>query len=686
MNIGHLSIKSRLYLIICGVIALFVSMILMSINMVDGARDMGIQKAGQVMLKDQEEKIKVATHSLALAIGHALEGVQDEAQQVQAIGKLTADVRFEADHSSYFFAYKNTTALVHPSAKLVGMDMHDVKDANGVYLVQELHQAAKNGGGFVHYIWDKPGAGKAPKLSYAEMIPHTAIWLGTGVYLDNIGQYQSAMAEELRGYTRQKMTRMLVLGGVCLAVVFCMCLMIAASISKRLKQMIAFSERLAGGDFSRQMRIAAKDEIGMAGGALNRMVDTLGGVFREVNNGVGTLNSSSKSLAEIASQLTEVSDQTSAKSRVVAGGAGQLSTNMDGIATASEEASTNVNIAASSVEEMSHTVKDIAKSSDNARNIAEDAVARAQSASRKVDQLGLAASAISNVIEVINEISDQTNLLALNATIEAARAGEAGKGFAVVANEIKELARQTATATGEIKVKVDGIQTASTQTMEDIKAISNVIDEINSIISVISAAVDEQSTAAGDISENVGQVSQGIGAVNANIADGAVVTQQITKEIDEVSASAGNLSISSSQVSVSANDLQKLADRLAHAIKRFHIRAAAFDIGRVKNAHLQWRTRLEAVIHGRQAMAPEEVTSHHECDFGKWYESPASQALVHQPAFRSVGRFHESVHQLARQIVDAVNQKDTSQAKQLSTEFETQREKMFDALDELYRS
>ena len=66
-------------------------------------------------------------------------------------------------------------------------------------------------------------------------------------------------------------------------------------------------------------------------------------------------------------------------------------------------------------------------------------------------ELGTAAQEIGKVVETITEISEQVNLLALNATIEAARAGEAGKGFAVVANEIKDLARQTATDTGEIK-------------------------------------------------------------------------------------------------------------------------------------------------------------------------------------------------------------------------------------------
>src|SRR3546814_3506271 len=74
-------------------------------------------------------------------------------------------------------------------------------------------------------------------------------------------------------------------------------------------------------------------------------------------------------------------------------------------------------------------------------------------------RLGETSVEIGEVIKVITSIAEQTNLLALNATIEAARAGEAGKGFAVVANEVKELAKQTAEATGDIAGKVTAIQT-----------------------------------------------------------------------------------------------------------------------------------------------------------------------------------------------------------------------------------
>src|SRR5437660_364847 len=79
-------------------------------------------------------------------------------------------------------------------------------------------------------------------------------------------------------------------------------------------------------------------------------------------------------------------------------------------------------------------------------------------ANQTMSELGAASVQISDIVKTITSVAEQTNLLALNATIEAARAGDAGKGFAVVAGEVKELSKQTKTATERINEMIANVQ------------------------------------------------------------------------------------------------------------------------------------------------------------------------------------------------------------------------------------
>ncbi|MCW8799858.1 MAG: methyl-accepting chemotaxis protein, partial [Desulfobacter sp.] len=199
------------------------------------------------------------------------------------------------------------------------------------------------------------------------------------------------------------------------------------------------------------------------------------------------------------------------------------------------------------------------------------AVEKAEHISEKVDALGRAATEISKVTETIADISEQTNLLALNATIEAARAGEAGKGFAVVAGEIKELARQTAQATDEIGLKIGEVQATTTESVDAIKTIVEIIDDINSIVTSVASAIEEQSATTQEISNNVSQAATGVQEVNENVNQTSTVASEVTEDVHQVSLSADEITAGTKHINDSALELSKLAESLNEMVGRFKL-------------------------------------------------------------------------------------------------------------------
>jgi methyl-accepting chemotaxis protein len=164
-----------------------------------------------------------------------------------------------------------------------------------------------------------------------------------------------------------------------------------------------------------------------------------------------------------------------------------------------QEISSQVSLLTHSVESAYHTtrtisdaLKDAASQANRASEAAQKASVRADKTQETFNQLGVFAKQIGQVVELINGIASQTNLLALNATIEAARAGESGKGFAVVANEVKQLAKQSASATEEIRSQVEQIQRITEESVHAILDIIQVINEMSTINHVIASSVEEQ--------------------------------------------------------------------------------------------------------------------------------------------------------------------------------------------------
>lgn len=572
--LNRFSVKGRMYIIICAILALFAVMVFFAVQNGYKVRDLGLRKTGEVMLADQKAKIQVATHSMALTLGHAIEKIAEKEKKIEMVRLLVDNIRFETDDSGYYFVYEGTVNVALPPKKeSQGKDLSETKDKNGVYLVRELRDKAQAGGGFVEYIWPKPGAADTPKLSYAENIPGTQMWVGTGVYLDNIASYQASMGKDINAQVTANLTTMLLIAGTIFVGIITLCFFIVFGLVSALKVMIGNFRDIAEGegDLTKRITVQSRDEIGELARWFNIFIEKLQGVVGIIAANTRLLGSEAESLASIASRLARNAQDTSMRSNTVATAAEEMSANLNNVAAAMEESTTNTGMVASAAEEMTATINGIASNSSKAHEISEKAVKQAEATSKRMAQLGASADAISKVTETITEISEQTNLLALNATIEAARAGEAGKGFAVVANEIKELAKQTAMATQDIKIKIEDVQQTTAGTIQDIGEITTVINNVNEIVATITTAVGEQSKATEEIALNINQAAQGLGEVNENVSQVSVVASTITEEITLVNQASGEVSTGSSQVNTTSGDLKKLALELQKALGSFKI-------------------------------------------------------------------------------------------------------------------
>jgi methyl-accepting chemotaxis protein len=316
---------------------------------------------------------------------------------------------------------------------------------------------------------------------------------------------------------------------------------------------------------------SVRDEFAELTAYLHSFLETVRTLIRKVNTNSNNLNTSSQRLAEVSEKIDAGSSDSAGRANSVAAAAEEMSANMTSVAAATEQAAANVNVMTTATEEIASTVKEIQQSTMNAKGITGDAVVQATDITKKVDALGSAALDIGKVTETIAEISDQTNLLALNATIEAARAGEAGKGFAVVANEIKDLARQTAVATGEIKQRIDGIQASTDVTVSGIKKISDIITEIDKIVSDIAVALDEQSATMNELTVNIVQAGEGIGEVSENVAQSSTVSKKISEDISGVNRAVNDISHDTGEVRQNAEELQVLSKSLKELIENFKV-------------------------------------------------------------------------------------------------------------------
>jgi len=296
---------------------------------------------------------------------------------------------------------------------------------------------------------------------------------------------------------------------------------------------------------------------------MTNQANTAAAATEQASANVKNMAAGVEEISANANTVASASEQISANLHTVGAAVEQMSSNMKTIATTSDRMTSAVNTVATAIEEMSVSLNEVSKNSGQAATVASKAASSANNTAVIVDKLGKSAQEIGKVVDMIKGIAAQTNLLALNATIEAASAGEAGKGFAVVANEVKELAKQTAAATEDIRAQVEGMQDNTQHAVKAIDEIVHIINEINAISGTIAAAVEEQTATTNEISRSVGDAARGANDVTRNVNQAAAGANEISRNVQEAVKGVTDIARNVNQLAGGVTDVARNAAEAA---------------------------------------------------------------------------------------------------------------------------
>ncbi len=329
------------------------------------------------------------------------------------------------------------------------------------------------------------------------------------------------------------------------------------SVTRPLREMTRAADRIAEGDLSVMPTYVSRDELGRLADAFRRLGDyvrDMAAVAQDIATGDLTTHVPTRGEQDLLGQaMTGMVARTRGVVDEIRTASGQLGETADHFASANtqlvanaEETAAMADSLSAAAAEMAQDIATIAQSADAAARTVADAVRTAERTGQAVGELDASSREIDGVLRLIENIAGQTHLLSLNASIEAARAGAAGRGFAVVAGEVKSLADQTRSATGDITTQVAGMQ-------EDTTSVSTAIQEITVEVGLLREAADM-------IAETARRQTDS--------------TRAVAETIDGVASAARSTSGVVSTNAVSAQAMSDLSGHLQELVAQFRLEQA----------------------------------------------------------------------------------------------------------------
>lgn len=380
-------------------------------------------------------------------------------------------------------------------------------------------------------------------------------------------------------------TRMIVIAVISLFILVLLIERIIHMVVKPIRSLTNTITTMADGDFTVDVKVRGKDEIGRMGRSVEEFLVSIRGMLHEIQDISGKVSDQSETTNGLSIEMNDIS-------KVQAESMGDLNTTVDQLSESISEIAENAtslalvvsDTKATSLEVENHMEQTVAASEkgksdmhqvNSAMNNIRDSIQKLDTA---IDKVGKASEEITNIVAVIGNIAEETNLLSLNASIEAARAGEAGRGFAVVASEIGKLA-QTSTESVETIVQLIGevtrlVQETVAQAAESMRNIGDSSEMIHTALQTFDEIFNDIHTTEDLIGQMMVKVSE-VDEVATNMAaiseEQAASTEEINATSENMVIQANTLAKSSNAVMDDAKELSQSADSLKERIERFKI-------------------------------------------------------------------------------------------------------------------
>ncbi len=340
------------------------------------------------------------------------------------------------------------------------------------------------------------------------------------------------------------------------AAVVCGYLLLRA-IGDPMRTIVKTLESTRGGDLTRRLSLARKDEFNAIEVGFNSMVDELTGLVAktqrsavQVATSVTEIAATSKQQQATASEVAATTTEIGATSREISATSRDLVRTMTEVSSAAEQTAALAGSGQVGLSRMEDTMRNV--------------VGAAGSVNAKLAILNEKAGNITQVVTTITKVADQTNLLSLNAAIEAEKAGEYGRGFVVVATEIRRLADQTAVATYDIEQMVREIQSSVSAGVMGMDKFS---EEVRRGMADMQQVGDQLS----QIIQQVQTLAPRVQMVNEGMQAQATGAEQINQALQQLSDAAQQTVESLRQSTLAIDELTLVANDLRNGVSRFKV-------------------------------------------------------------------------------------------------------------------